>query len=132
MRDGYELPDRGNRRCCAFRIGGISDLLIAGRPFGRFAWGGQHDVLPTRLRLGSGISILLYAGFAVIIVAKATDSATVLGRSAIDYGIWALAAYFVLGIFMNAVSRSASERRVMVLMSLVLAVACLLLAGDSY
>ena len=103
-------------------------LLMLGRPFGRFAWGGQHDVLPTHLRLGSGISILLYAGFGVIIVAKATDSATVLGRSAIDYGIWGLTAYFVFGIFMNAISRSASERKVMVPVSLVLAIACLLLA----
>ena len=105
-------------------------LLIVGHPFGRFAWGGQHDVLPTHLRLGSGISILLYAAFAVIIVAKATDSATVLGRSAIDYGIWGLTAYFVLGVFMNAISRSASERKVMVPVSLVLAIACLLLARD--
>ena len=103
-------------------------LLMLGRPFGRFAWGGQHDVLPTHLRLGSGISILLYAGFGVIIVAKATDSATAFGRSAIDYGIWGLTAYFVLGIFMNAISRSASERKVMVPVSLVLAIACLLLA----
>ena len=103
-------------------------LLICGHPFGRFAWGGQHDVLPTHLRLGSGISILLYAGFAAIIVAKATDSATVLGRSAIDYAIWGLTAYFVFGVFMNAISRSASERKVMGPVSLVLAIACLLLA----
>ena len=103
-------------------------LLMLGRPLGRFAWGGQHDVLPTHLRLGSGISILLYAGFGVIIVAKATDSATALGRSAIDYGIWGLTAYFVFGIFMNAISRSASERKVMVPVSLGLAIACFLLA----
>ena len=66
--------------------------------------------------------------FGVIIVAKATDSASVLGRSAIDYGIWGLTAYFMLGVFMNAISRSASERKVMVPVSLVLAIACLLLA----
>ena len=103
-------------------------LLILGSPFGRFAWGGQHDVLPTHLRLGGGVSILLYAGFGVIIVAKATDSATVLGRSAIDYGIWGLTAYFVFGNIHECYFEDASERKVMVPVSLVLAIACLLLA----
>jgi hypothetical protein len=33
--------------------------LIAGAPLGRFAWGGQHDVLPAKLRIGSAVSIAL-------------------------------------------------------------------------
>lgn len=45
-------------------------LLAAGRPLGRFAWGGQHDVLPPNLRTGSLVSILLYAVFAVIILER--------------------------------------------------------------
>ncbi|MEW9873186.1 hypothetical protein [Arthrobacter sp. HS15c] len=31
--------------------------LIAGAPLGRFAWGGQHDVLPAKLRIGSATSM---------------------------------------------------------------------------
>ena len=33
--------------------------LIAGAPLARFAWGGQHRVLPTRLRIGSAVSVAL-------------------------------------------------------------------------
>src|SRR5215207_8897976 len=35
--------------------------LVFGAPLGRFAWGGQHRVLPPRLRVGSAVSILIYA-----------------------------------------------------------------------
>ena len=35
-------------------------LLILGAPLGRFAWGGQHEVLPRGLRVGSAFSIVLF------------------------------------------------------------------------
>lgn len=35
--------------------------LVCGAPLGKFAWGGQHKVLPPKLRIGSGIAIVLYA-----------------------------------------------------------------------
>ena len=35
--------------------------LALGAPLGRFAWGGQHRVLPVRLRIGSAIAIVIYA-----------------------------------------------------------------------
>lgn len=34
--------------------------LALGAPLGRFAWGGQHRVLPPRLRVGSAVSVLVY------------------------------------------------------------------------
>ena len=36
-------------------------LLAMGAPLGRYAWGGQHHVLPMALRVGSVISIVIYA-----------------------------------------------------------------------
>ncbi|MDE8668573.1 hypothetical protein PY310_08260 [Pseudarthrobacter sp. H3Y2-7] len=45
--------------------------LIAGAPFGQLAWGGQHKVLPPKLRLGSAASIALYGFFAYIALALA-------------------------------------------------------------
>lgn len=45
--------------------------LISGAPLGRLAWGGQHEVLPARLRAGSAVSIILYAVFAYAALAKA-------------------------------------------------------------
>ena len=43
-------------------------------------------------------------------------------------GTWVLAAYFLLGVVMNAISRSVPERATMAPVSVVLAVACVLVA----
>jgi hypothetical protein len=102
-------------------------LLVAGQPLGRFAWGGQHVVLPTGLRVGSAVSIALYAGFAVLIL-SAAGALSLLPKGFVDVAIWVLTGYFALGIAMNAISRSRPERMVMTPVVLVLAAVCLLLA----
>ena len=102
-------------------------LLVAGAPLGRFAWGGQHVVLPTNLRIGSVISIGLYALFAVLIL-QAAGSVAVLPERLVDVAIWVLAGFFATGIVMNAVSRSRPERLVMTPVVLLLAAICLVLA----
>lgn len=106
----------------------LQALLVAGQPLGRFAWGGQHRVLPTKLRIGSAVSIVLYALFALIIVGRAEQALAGIGAGATDVGIWGLTAYFVVGVGMNAVSRSRPERLLMTPVALVLAVVCLVLA----
>jgi hypothetical protein len=102
-------------------------LLVAGAPLGHFAWGGQHVVLPTNLRIGSVISIGLYALFAVLIL-QAAGSVAVLPERLVDVAIWVLAGFFAIGIVMNAVSRSRPERLVMTPVVLLLAAICLVLA----
>lgn len=101
--------------------------LIAGAPLGRYAWGGQHVVLPRPLRIGSAVSLVLYGLFATLIlqVAGALD---VLPRGVADVAIWVLTVYFGVGVLMNAVSRSRRERLVMTPVALALAVVCLVLA----
>ena len=102
-------------------------LLVAGQPLGRFAWGGQHTVLPTGLRVGSAVSIALYAGFAVLILCAA-GALAVLPDGFVNVAIWVLTGYFALGIVMNGISRSRPERLVMTPTVLVLAAICLVLA----
>ena len=46
-------------------------LLAFGAPLGRFAWGGQHRVLPRPLRVGSVVSIGVYALLGSIVLARA-------------------------------------------------------------
>jgi len=98
--------------------------LTAGAPLG-----GKHRVLPTGLRIGSAVSVLLYALFAWIIVAAAAS----IDRFG-DYiepehpGIWVLTAYFGLGVVVNLVSRSRPERFVMTPVAAVLCVCCLVIA----
>ena len=102
-------------------------LLVAGYPLGRFAWGGQNPVLPAHLRIGSAVSIVLYAAFAVVIL-QAAGGPSFLPDGVADVAIWVLTGYLALGIVMNAVSRSRPERLVMTPVVAVLAGACLVLA----
>ncbi|MGY2081756.1 hypothetical protein [Modestobacter sp. SYSU DS0657] len=105
----------------------FQSALIAGAPLGRFAWGGQHVVLPRGLRIGSAVAIVLY-GVIALFVLQAAGALSVVPRAVSDVVIWVLTGYFVLGVLMNAASRSRPERLVMTPVALALAVVCLLLA----
>ncbi|MFG6401660.1 hypothetical protein [Microbacterium sp. P04] len=110
--------------------------LASGAPIGRFAWGGQHRVLPLRLRVGSAVSILIYA-FIVLVAFTRLGVGNWYPEAAIfrllpeDFAIaamWVVFAYFCVGIVMNAVSRSRPERYTMVPVCAVLAVLSLCVA----
>jgi hypothetical protein len=102
-------------------------LLVAGAPLGRFAWGGQHVVLPTGLRIGSAVSIAVY-GVIALVMLQAAGALTLVPRGPVEVAMWVLTAYFTLGVGVNAVSRSRPERLVMTPVVLVLAVVSLVLA----
>jgi hypothetical protein len=102
-------------------------LGAAGRPVGRFLWGGSHRVLPRGLRIGSALSVLLYAAFTVVLLSRAgvlPGGDTVL----VHVLAWVLVGYFALGILMNAISRSRPERAVMTPLCVLLAASSLVVA----
>nr|WP_157415750.1 hypothetical protein [Agromyces allii] len=101
--------------------------LALGAPLGRFAWGGTHRVLPARLRIGSLVSIAIYAVIAVLALDRA-GAVDVVPDVVSTVGMWIVFAYFVLGIGMNAISRSKPERYTMAPLSAVLALLSLLVA----
>ena len=95
--------------------------LAFGAPIGRYAWGGSQAVLPTKLRLASLVSVLLYGVFAVIILGRADLIVTPLNYSAVSLAAWVLTGYFSLAVVMNGLSRSRLERNLMTPLCLVLA-----------
>jgi hypothetical protein len=95
--------------------------LAAGAPLGAFAWGGSHRVLPTRLRVGSAVSVVIYALFAAFVVDKAGLLSLVPGEDLVQVGMWVISGYLVLGIVVNGISRSRPERMVMTPVTAVLA-----------
>ena len=101
--------------------------LALGAPLGRFAWGGAHRVLPTRLRIGSLVSILVYAVIAVLALDR-VDLVDVVPDPVSTVGMWVAFGYFVLGIPLNALSRSTAERYTMTPVVAVLALLSLLVA----
>lgn len=105
-------------------------LLIAGAPLGHFAWGGQHRVLPPRLRWGSVVSILLYAAFAFVALERADLIDLVPSDPFIAILMWVIAGYMLLGVVMNLLSRSKPERYTMVPLSLILGVLAVIIASS--
>ena len=84
---------------------------------------------PQRCRIGSAVSVVLYALFAWIIAAAVAG----LDRfgdfvPAENPAIWVLAAYFGVGILANLASLSRPERFVMTPVAAVLCACCLVIA----
>lgn len=94
-------------------LGVFQVALAAGAPLGRFAWGGGHDRLPPRFRIASLVSIMIYAAFAIVILERARLAALLPSPDIASIGTWVITAYMGLGVLMNAISRSKSERLVM-------------------
>ena len=103
--------------------------LALGAPWGAAAWGGQNPgVLPTRLRVASGITALvIYPLIALVILAAAglIDDAWV----PVDRGVamWVLAGFLALGALLNLVSRSPRER-IWGPVALAIAICCAIIA----
>lgn len=104
-------------------------LLIAGAPIGNFAWGGQHKVLPRNLRIGSVFSLVIYAFIAICIVSKAAVLQIIPTGDFLTTACWLIFAYFLVGILMNAISRSKPERYTMTPVAIVFAICMYIIAS---
>ena len=88
-------------------------LLATGKPYGEYAWGGQHKILPKSLRVGSIISIGVYTLFSIILI-DASSLISIFPEGVIkSYAIWFLIVYLGIGVFVNSISRSKKERNTM-------------------
>jgi hypothetical protein len=84
-------------------------------------------VLPGKLRIGSLVSIVVYAIIAVLALDR-VGLIEVVPDVVSTVGMWVVFAYFVLGIPVNAISRSKPERYAMTPVVTILAVLSLLVA----
>lgn len=109
-------------------LGAFQLALAAGAPWGRLAWGGAHDCLPGALRIGSVVSILIYALFAIMVLERASLIAVLPSAEIARIGVWAIAGYMGLGVVMNAVSRSIPERLIMTPVAVVLCITAAIVA----
>lgn len=79
-------------------------------------------MLPRRLRIASVSSIVLYVVFGIFLLSKAGMVNVIPDGMFLTTTMWVLTSYFVLGVFMNAISRSKKERALMTPVALSLAV----------
>ena len=110
-------------------LGLFQAALAFGTPLGRFAWGGQNERLPLGLRAASAMTIPIYALIAIVLHDRA-GVVEMLPDDAARIGAWVVVGYFVLGVGMNAVSRSRPERMVMTPVALLLAVLAAIVAAS--
>lgn len=102
--------------------------LIMGAKLGYYAWGGKHKVLPPGLRVGSGISVLLYGFFVFTILNQSTVINLVPRSGWTNTALNVISIYFFGGIILNAASRSERERNIMTPLVTILALLFLYVA----
>ncbi|MNO49393.1 hypothetical protein D3C76_397450 [compost metagenome] len=95
-------------------------LLSLGLPYGEFAMGGKHKIMPSQMRVACAISVVIQ--LVAILYLLQTGHVISIGLP-FDRGVcYFFTAYLVLNTVMNALSKSIKERLVMTPLSLVTAI----------
>ncbi|MGN6985537.1 hypothetical protein ACTHSL_11290 [Neisseria sp. P0008.S010] len=103
-----------------FGIIAIMTVLVAcGLPLGEFTMGGQHKILPEKLRVVAVISVAIQI-FAMIIILQAGGFISLWWSFKVTkYICFFFAAYLSLNTIMNMLSKSRKEKYVMTPISLI-------------
>ena len=103
-----------------FGVIAIMTVLVAcGLPLGEFTMGGQHKILPKKLRVAAVISVAIQI-FAMIIILQAGGFISLwFSFKVTKYICFFFAAYLSLNTIMNMLSKSRKEKYVMTPISLI-------------
>ena len=106
-----------------FGLIAIMTVLVAcGFPLGEFTMGGQHKILPKKLRVAAVISVAIQI-FAMIIILQAGDFISLwFSFKVTKYICFFFAAYLSLNTIMNMISKSRKEKYVMTPLSLIVGI----------
>ena len=113
---------------CAGVVAGFQLALALGAPWGRFAMGGAvPGRLPPPMRVAAAVQGVLIALLAVAVLSAA---GLVLPDLAVTFPwlVWVAVAVSALAVVLNAISRSAGERRLWVPVACVLLVSSVVVA----
>ena len=100
-------------------IATMTVLVACGLPLGEFTMGGQHKILPKKLRVMAVISVAIQI-FAMIIILQAGGFISLwLSFKVTKYICFFFAAYLSLNTIMNMISKSRKEKYVMTPLSLI-------------
>ena len=100
-------------------IATMTVLVACGLPLGEFTMGGQHKILPKKLRVAAVISVAIQI-FAMIIILQAGGFIPLwLSFGVTKYICFFFAVYLSLNTIMNMLSKSRKEKYVMTPISLI-------------
>jgi hypothetical protein len=109
-------------------VASFQAALALGAPWGRAAWGGAHRRLPTGLRIGSAVAVVVWLVATLVVLARAGYEWSPIPSRMARWGTWVLFGLLVVGTLMNLASRSRPERLIQTPVAAVLAILCLLVA----
>lgn len=101
--------------------------LAAGAPLGKFAWGGQHAILPLNLRFGAISAVLRYA-FVAFIALDRSGTIAVLPEEFSFWAMWIVVAHLGLSVILSLLSTSKYEKMMLAPYSFVMGLLSLLIA----
>lgn len=92
----------------AFQFG-----LAMGMPWGKAAYGGRNAVLSQRLRITSGMAVVIWLVAMLLVIRRYQgEGLAFLNAGNVTFVLWLVAAYLALGVLMNAISPSPLERNI--------------------
>jgi hypothetical protein len=109
-------------------VAGFQVALALGAPWGRYAMGGgMPGRFPTPLRIASAFQALVVALLAVVVLSagRVADPGLV---DALPALAWIPVAFSVVAVVLNAITRSAGERRLWLPVALVLLLSSVIVA----
>lgn len=109
-------------------VAGFQVALAFGAPWGRAAWGGAQEKLPTGLRIASGFATAFWILAVMIVLSRAGFDWSPVPAGITRWATWVLFGMLVLGTLMNLASRSKLERAIQTPVAAALAVLTFLVA----
>jgi hypothetical protein len=109
-------------------IAAFQASLALGAPLGRAAWGGTHTHLPTRLRVGSAVAVVVWLMASAIVLGRAGIDVVLLPAGVLRWGTWVLVGVLLIGTIMNLASKSPWERFLWAPLAFAVAILCFILA----
>lgn len=95
-------------------------LLSLGLPYGEFAMGGRHRIMPPQMRVACGVSVVIQL-VAILYLLQAGNVISI-GLPFDRRVCYFFAVYLMLNTIMNLLSRSMKEKLVMTPLSLITAI----------
>ena len=106
----------------------FQSALVFGAPLGHAAWGGAAADLTSAQRIGSALSVVLYAAAAAVVLARVGLSNWPRTHRLLKWTPWALAGLFAISAVANFASQSHWENYLLGPAAVVLAVLCAIVA----
>ncbi len=100
----------------------LNVLLIFGFPLGEFTMGGQHKILPKKLRVMAALSLLIQIFITLFVLHTGGHFSFNFQEKVTKILCFVFAVYFTLNTFMNLISYSKKEKYTMTPLSLVTAI----------